>query len=219
MSATQIQVNRPHFGQVYIWALMATGVAISLGSVFYLPLEKLDGKFFFLCLMVIASSMIAIRIPHVSGRITVADTFVFLGMLQYGGAAAILLSALEGVAVTVIISKKPRVFILNSAILATSTFFTATVLSLVFGSAKLTSYAFSSTFVCVICVMGFVQYIANTTLIAIEKAGKINESVWNTWRTYYLWTSVTYFAGASAAGIVAILIDHNGFYAVVATVP
>jgi signal transduction histidine kinase/ActR/RegA family two-component response regulator len=56
-------------------------------------------------------------------------------------------------------------------------------------------------------------------LIAIEKANKINESVWNTWRTYYLWTSVTYFAGASAAGIIAILIRAYGFYAIVATVP
>ncbi len=67
--------------------------------------------------------------------------------------------------------------------------------------------------------MALVQYIANTTLIAIEKRRKIKESTWNTWRTYYLWTSVTYFAGASAAGIIAILIKTYGFYAVVATVP
>jgi signal transduction histidine kinase/CheY-like chemotaxis protein len=56
-------------------------------------------------------------------------------------------------------------------------------------------------------------------LIAIEKAGKIKETVWNTWRTYYLWTSVTYFAGASAAGIITILINRYNFYAVVATAP
>jgi signal transduction histidine kinase/ActR/RegA family two-component response regulator len=199
---------------------MMTGVAIALVSIFYLPFEKLDIRFVFLCLMVIASSFIAIRIPRVSGRITVADTFIFLGMLTYGGAAAILLSALEGVAVTVIISKKPRVFLLNSAILATSTFFTATVLNLVFGSpVKLVENGFSATFFYAICLMGFVQYIANTTLISVEKASKINDSVWNTWRTYYLWTSVTYFAGASAAGIVAILINRYNFYAVVATAP
>jgi signal transduction histidine kinase/ActR/RegA family two-component response regulator len=169
--------------------------------------------------MVIASSFIAVRIPRVSGRITVSDTFVFLGMLMYGGAAAILLSALEGVAVTVIISKKPRVFLLNSAILATSTFFTATVLNLFGPPATLADNGFSQTFFYAICVMGFVQYIANTTLISIEKAGKINESVWNTWRTYYLWTSVTYFAGASAAGIIVILIKTYNFYAVFATAP
>ncbi len=220
MSAAEVDVNRPHFGQIYLWALMAMGVAIALVSLYQLPFYDLDARFFFLCLMVIASSFIAIRIPRVSGRITVADTFIFLGMLMYGGAAAILLSALEGVAVTVIISKKPKIFLLNSAILATSTFFTSTVLNLLFGPpASLAANGFSQQFFFAICVMGFVQYIANTTLIAIEKANKIKESVWNTWRTYYLWTSVTYFAGASAAGIITILIQKHGFYAVVATAP
>src|SRR5687768_18034610 len=133
MSAVEVNVSRPHFGQIYMWSLVTTGVAIALVSLYYLPYDKLDGSFVFLCLMVVAISLIAIRIPRVSGRITVADTFVFLGMLMYGGAAAILLSALEGIAVTVIISKKPRVFLFNSAILATSTFFTATVLHLAFG--------------------------------------------------------------------------------------
>src|SRR6185503_17919835 len=139
-----------------------------------------------------------------------------------GGAAAIVLSALEGIAVTMfIISKKPRIFLFNSAILATSTFFTATVLYWLFATppALVPPDGNWERFFMAICVMGFVQYIANTTLIAIEKAPKIKESVWHTWRTYYLWTSITYFAGASAAGIIAILIKTYGFYAIIATVP
>src|SRR6185295_13836823 len=170
-------------------------------------------------LMVMASSLVAIRIPRVSGRITVADTFVFLTMLLYGGPAAVLVSALEGIAATLSISKRPRTILFNSAILATSTFFTASALHLKFGSITDISKAFSKEFFFAICMMALVQYIANTVLIAIEKASKIRESVWNTWRTYYLWTSVTYFAGASAAGITAILIHNYGFYAVVATAP
>ena len=221
MSAAEVDINRPHFGQVYMWSLVTAGAAITLVSIFYLPFQKLDARFVFLCLMVIASSMIAIPIPRVSGRITVADTFVFLGLLVYGGAAGILLSALEGIAVTVIISKKPRVFLFNSAILATSTFVTSTVLNLtpLGPPVKVATGDFSAQFFIAICVMGFVQYIANTTLVAIEKADKIKESVWHTWRKYYLWTSITYFAGASAAGIIANLINTHGFYAIIATVP
>lgn len=220
MSAAEINVTRPHFAQVYTWSLVIAGAVITLVSLYLFPFERLDAQFFFLCLMVIASSMIAIKIPRVSGRITVSDTFVFLGMLMYGGAAAILLSALEGVAVTVIISKKPRVFLLNSAILATSTFITSTVLNLAYGPpAGLIPDTFSQKFFYAICVMGFTQYLANTILISIEKAPKIKESLWHTWRTYYLWTSITYLAGASAAGIIAIMIKNQGFYAVIATVP
>ena len=222
MSAAEVDVNRPHFGQVYMWSLVIAGAVITLVSIYYFPFDRLDARFVFLCLMVIASSLIAVPIPRVSGRITVADTFVFLGMVLYGGSAAILLSALEGIAVTMfIISKKPRIFLFNSAILSTSTFFTATVLYLIFGPppALVPPEGNWERFFMAICVMGFVQYIANTTLIAIEKAPKIKESIWHTWRTYYLWTSITYFAGASAAGIIAILIRTYGFYAIIATVP
>src|SRR5688572_10227586 len=220
MSAAEVDINRHNFGQVYMWSVVTAGALIVAASLYQFPLRELDAQFMFLCLMVMASSLIAIPIPRVSGRITVADTFVFLTLLLYGGAAAILVSALEGVAATLIISKRPRTILFNSAILATSTFFTVAVLNWVSGPpVDIIRSGFRKEFFGAICVMAFVQYIANTTLIAIEKAYKIKESTWQTWRTYYLWTSVTYFAGASAAGIIAILIDAYGFYAVVATAP
>ena len=220
MSAAEIDVNRQHFGQIYMWSLVSAGAVIVLISLYELPIHDLDTRFFFLCLMVGASALIAIKIPRVSGRITVADTFVFLTLLLYGGAAAVLVSALEGVCATLKISKRPRTILFNSAILATSTFITATVVSRTLGSpVKIIENGFTANFFVTVSLIALVQYMANTWLIAIEKSYKINESTWNTWRTYYLWTSVTYFAGASAAGIIAILIKTYGFYAVVATVP
>src|SRR5689334_15223 len=220
MSAARVDVNRDSFGSVYMWSLVIAGATIVLGSLYSLPFHGLDARFFFLCLMVMASSLVAIRIPRVSGRITVADTFVFLTMLLFGGAAAILMSALEGIAATLIISKRPRTILFNSAILATSTFFTVAVLNRAIGApVHIVDKGFNAAFFGAICTMALVQYIANTTLIAIEKSSKIKESIYHTWRTYYLWTSVTYFAGASAAGIIAIMIHTYAFYAVVATVP
>ena len=132
MSAAQVDVNRHNFGQVYMWSVVTAGALIVSAALYEFPLRTLDPQFMFLCLMVMAISLIAIPIPRVSGRITVADTFVFLTLLLYGGAAAILVSALEGIAATLIISKKPRTILFNSAILATSTFFTVAVTALPF---------------------------------------------------------------------------------------
>ena len=220
MSAVEIKLNRPQFAQMYMWSLVVAGAAIVVISLYEFPYHLLDMRFSVLCLLVIASSTIAIKIPRVSGRITVADTFVFLTMLLYGGPAAVLVSALEGVCTTLIISKRPRTILFNAAILSTSTFFTTAILYLTMGSpTEVIADGFTANFFLAICVMALVQYIANTGLIAVEKSSKIKESTWMTWRTYYLWTSVTYFAGASAAGIIAILIQNLGFYAVVATVP
>ena len=155
-----------------------------------------------------------------TGRVTLGDTFLFLTILLYGGEAAVLMSALEGVCATLQISRKPRTVLLNAAVLAISTFRTATILRVFFGSpTEIVTATNSVNFLGAICTMALVQYFTNTSLIAVEKSYKINESVWQTWKKYYLWTSITFFAGASAAGIITHLIHVYGFYAVLATVP
>jgi signal transduction histidine kinase/CheY-like chemotaxis protein len=170
--------------------------------------------------MVAISLQAAVRIPRVTGRVTLGDTFLFLTILLYGGEAAVILSALEGVFATLQISRKPRTVLLNAAVLAISTFLTATILRFFFGSPTEIGTATNSVnFLGAICTMALVQYFTNTSLIAVEKSYKINESVWQTWKKYYLWTSITFFAGASAAGIITHLIHVYGFYAVLATVP
>jgi len=203
-----------------MWSIVVLGSFVTLFSISQLPFAQINFRFLLLALLVATSSLVAVRIPRVSGRITVADTFIFLTMLLYGGAAAVVMSALEGVCSTLLISKKPRTILLNSAVLSLSTFATASVLLRVFRSpSEIIAAGYSANYLVAICVMALVQYVANTTLIAVEKSYKINESVWQTWKKYYLWTSITYFAGASAAGISARLISTFGFYAVIATVP
>jgi len=203
-----------------MWSLIVLGIVIVVAAAYEFPRGIVDIRLMLLSAMVVASSLVTVRIPRVSGRITVADTFVFLTLLLYGGAVAVLISALEGLCATLLISKRPRTILFNSAILSTSTFLTATVLYLSFGSpVEVIRGGFSADFFLTICVMALMQYIANTTLIAVEKSYKIGETIWYTWKNYYLWTSVTYFAGASAAGIVAILVTTYNFYAVVGTVP
>ncbi len=213
-------MNQERFARIYMWSIVVCGSLISLVSLYQLQFANLTRPFILLALFVAVSSLVAVRIPRVSGRITVADTFIFLTLLLYGGAAAVVLSALEGVCTTLLISKKPRTILLNASVLATSTFITAGALTLVFGPPlQIVSAAYSPNFLIAICFMAFVQYLANTSLIAVEKSYKINESIWQTWKKYYLWTSMTYFAGASAAGIIAHSIGLFGLYAMIATVP
>ncbi len=45
MSAAEVDVNRPHFGQVYMWSLVIAGAAITLVSIYHLPFDKLDARF------------------------------------------------------------------------------------------------------------------------------------------------------------------------------
>ena len=67
--------------------------------------------------------------------------------------------------------------------------------------------------------MALTHYIANSGIVAIGAALKTNEPIWQTWRKHYLWTSITYFAGACAAGVIAGLVYFIGVYAFVITLP
>jgi signal transduction histidine kinase/CheY-like chemotaxis protein len=213
-------MDQQRFAKMYMWSIVGFGSVITLISINQLRFVPLDPRFLVLALLVVISSLVAVKIPRVSGRITLADTFIFLTMLLFGGPAAVLLSALEGVSTTLLISKKPRTVLLNASVLASSTFVTAVTLNFLFGpTAQIATATYSARFFVAICVMALVQYTANTLLIAIEKSWKIGASIWRTWKTYYLWTSITYFAGASGAGIIANLIAAIGFYAITATVP
>ena len=219
-SFSRIHKTHPQFARLYMWSVVVAGWMMILFSATRLHWSHLDFRFLVLAGMVAVSSQAAVKIPRVSGRVTLGDTFLFLTILVYGGEAAVLMAALEGVCATLQISRKPRTILLNAAVLAISTFLTASVLRVFFGSpTEIVTSANSANFLAAICAMALVQYFVNTSLIAIEKSYKINESVWQTWKKYYLWTSITCFAGASAAGIIAHLIRVFGFYAVLATVP
>jgi signal transduction histidine kinase/ActR/RegA family two-component response regulator len=213
-------MNRERFAERYMWGIAVVGLTITGFSVFRLPVSRLDLRFLLLGLMLAVASQIGVRIPRVSGRITASDTLIFLTMLLYGGEAAIMLSAFDGVCSSLRITRKLRTILFNSGMLATSTALTVWALRALFGRlVDIVRPDYSADFIVAICVMALVQYVGNTVLIAIEKSNKIEQPVWTTWRKFYLWTSVTYFAGASAAGIIAHLILGYGFYAVIATIP
>ena len=214
-------MNRRSLERPFMWMVAALGVVVYAVSAYHLPIGRLDLRFLLLALITIAiGSRIAVEIPRVSGRITVADTFIFLTMLLYGGEAAVLLAAAEGTCSSLRISRKPRTILFNAAVMACATYLTVNVLHYSFGTILALPYGeYSANFVSALCVMALVQYIVNSGLIAIAQSYKINRTLRHTWSKYYLWTSLTYFAGASGAGIIAKLVAAIGFHAIIVTTP
>src|SRR4030095_1734763 len=108
----------------------------------------------------------------------------------------------------------------NWASAAFSILITSSVLEFVFGSVvELRTNPLTATFVAAICTIALTHYAANSGLVAIAAALKTDEPIWQTWRKHYLWTSLTYFAGAWAAGFIAALVYFIGVYAFVITLP
>src|SRR6185503_1617579 len=120
---------------VYMWSVVAAGIACCIYAALTLPRGIIDGYFLLLTLITaVIGSRIAIRIPQINVNITVDDTFVFIAMLLYGGEAAVILGALAGICSALRISRKVRTVAFGSALLACAVFVTASVLKFTFGS-------------------------------------------------------------------------------------
>lgn len=213
-------MTRQEYAKPYMWAVIALGFFVLLFAGIYFPFSQIDIRFLFLALITICiGSRVTIQIPRVKGHISVSDTFLFLTILLFGGEAAILLSATEALCSSMRLSKIRLTIIFNAATAACSTFITVWALRIYIGSIVDLRSGYSAHLVIGICLMALVQYISNSGMVAIAVALKNGQPLWTTWRRSFLWTSITYFAGASAAGIISGLIDTVGFYAFLATTP
>jgi diguanylate cyclase (GGDEF)-like protein len=210
--------DKQRFTNPYKWIVALMGTMVCSWAVLHLPTSRIDVGFVLLsALTVVSSSRLAVKIPRVTTNITVSDTFIFLGILLYGGPPAVLLAAGEGLCSGFRAGKKPLTFLFNSAVMACSTFVTVSLLEFGFGNS--TQLVHDRSIILALSAMAFAQYITNTSIVSIGLSLKSNQQIWQTWHKHYLWTSITYFAGAAAAGVVLYFVDNWGFYALVAVVP
>jgi hypothetical protein len=200
---------------------IALGV-VAFAVVFHnLPFSKLNISFYLLAIFTVAgTSRLAVRIPGIGGRITVSDTLVYLTLLLFGGEAAIAVAALEGITSSLRISRRPLTIFFNASVMALSLLSAVSMVRLFFDRTIETGPHFlSGRLVAGLVVLSLIHYLVNSWLISIDRSLKASSPLLTTWRQHYLWTSLTYFAGAFAAGAVARLITDFGFFPVLLTMP
>jgi signal transduction histidine kinase/ActR/RegA family two-component response regulator len=214
-------INEDKVAQTYMWATTIAGGLIYCVAVYQLNFRALDAKMALLAaLTLLLSSRIHIKIPQFSSHISVSDTFIFLTLLLYGGEAAILMAGAEAVLSSFRFCKKKSTILFNWGCASISTYLTAYALKATFGDlVSLSAGAFSAKFLAAVALMAVIQYATNSGIVAVCGALKAHQPAWQTWKTHYLWTSITYLAGASAAAVIAKLIQMLGFYALVITIP
>lgn len=214
-------MGKPRLIKPFMWLLIGVGAAVCIFSATRLPLKQFDARLLLLAFITICiSSRLSVQIPHFTSQISVSDTFIFLTLLLYDGETAILLAAAEALLSSMRFSKKPITILFNSATIAFSTFLSTWTLRFCFGDILTLAHSgYSSSFIKAICLMALVQYATNSGLVALATALKTGEPLWTTWKGNYLWTSLTYFAGASAAAIIAKIYGSVGLPALIVTAP
>jgi signal transduction histidine kinase/ActR/RegA family two-component response regulator len=205
----------------YMWVTICSG-----GLIYFLAAHRLDVKIIDLRFAVLAvltiflSSRISIRLPQFDSQISVSDTFIFLTLLLYGCEAAILMAATEALLSSFRFCHKRTTIVFNWGSAAWSAAITSYVMYFAFGDpVALSTGPLSAKFVSAMALMALIQYGANSGMVAVCGALQAGRPIWQTWKKHYLWTSITYFAGASAAAVIAKLIEQFGFYALFITLP
>ena len=220
MSDTLGTTRNKFFGP-FLWVVTGTGCLAFTYAIARVDFAHFDSRFVLLVAMaLLLSSRVTIPIPRLTSQISVSDTFVFLLLLLYGAPAAIIVGSIEALLSSLRFSRKRRIVAFNWASAALSISLTSSVMVTMFGDVvALRAHPLTARFVAAICTMALTHYAANSGLVAIGAALKTDEPIWQTWRKHYLWTSITYFSGALAAGVIAGLVYFMGAYAFVITLP
>jgi len=199
------------------------GGIVLLNSIFnpLRPVNWLDPTLIFIAAVaVLIGSRIVVRIPGIPSYFSMSETLVFLVMFLFGGDAAIVLAAATESSASLNFSKKPSTILFNGAAGSVATAITVWGLRLSFGPvADLFNNNFTGRLVLAVCVMGMLQYAGNSAIVSVLAAMKVDRPIWQTWKQKYLWSSITYLAGASAATVTARLISSVGLYALLVTTP
>jgi diguanylate cyclase (GGDEF)-like protein/PAS domain S-box-containing protein len=205
----------------YMLVITLAGAAALFISAYRLLSTALNLQFVLLALIAIGlASRAVVKLPGFKSSVSVSDTFIFLTVLLFDGEAAVLVGAADGFFGSLRITRRPLFRAFNSASMALSIFLTTWILRLVFGPiTHLVKGEYSSRLIIATCVMALTHYVFNSGMVAVAAAIRAKMPIWRTWREYYIYTSISYFAGASAAGIIAKLIEQIGFYAFLAALP
>ena len=171
---------------------------------------------------VAVGSRVTIQIPRFKSHISVSDTFLFLVLLLYGGEFAVMLAAVEAAASAWRFCNRKLTVFFNAATMAVSISAVVVVLKAfgLYTESQLHGHADNrQSFVIALSLVALTQFLVNTSLASVYDALKNPIDLWDTWKTKYIWTFVTYFVGAASAGILVQISDRLGFGVILATLP
>jgi diguanylate cyclase (GGDEF)-like protein len=209
---------------VYMYAVTCLGLASIVAAVHQLALTHVSGQWLIFVALTIVTSSCTIRIPGTNSKISVGDTFFFTNVILYGIPAGILTAAVDALVSSLRArnrSRRIQYTLFNVAAIACS----AQISGLVFflnshrgplyqqGMPPVVDMFFP------LAALAFTHYLVNSGSVAVIVALEKQRNIFRIWRDSFLWTSITYFAGAAAGGFIALAIGSVTLKVVGVVVP
>jgi diguanylate cyclase (GGDEF)-like protein/putative nucleotidyltransferase with HDIG domain len=169
--------------------------------------------------IVFLSGLRPIRIPGTIASITPGDIFIFLTALFWGLPAATLVAATDALAGSYRTSQRWTSRLGSPAVMSISVFASGGLFQWLLAYWDQSYLSTSTKLFAALLIFSFAHFILNSLLTATLYSLKKRTPLFPLWWASYSWTSLTYMASASAAGIIYLAIMNYGVGSLLAAGP
>jgi putative nucleotidyltransferase with HDIG domain len=190
--------------QLFLPAVTAAGLLVIGHCISTLMQQPLDWEWLALAALTLLTGAFTIKIPSVTARLSVSETFVFASVLLFGTCKGTITVALE---ILVIIgagvrTREPLRILFNVSAAALSIWVSS---HLFFAVARIEPLANSEvplgSVILPLALLATTYFVLNSGLVAVALAQQKRESALVLWKANFLPLSVNYLGGASVAAL------------------
>lgn len=191
-------------GQSYVVFVAAAGLLVLGHCITVLLTTTVDDEWVILAGLTLLSGAFSVKVPGLSARISVSETFVFSSVLLFGACTGTLTVALDVLVVSLVSQRKhgsePLRVLFNISSASLSIWVASTLFFFLAGIQPLsTEPARVPELLWPLIALTAVHFFLNSGLIAIALAVERKENPFSIWRRIFPWLSINYFGGASVA--------------------
>jgi diguanylate cyclase (GGDEF)-like protein/putative nucleotidyltransferase with HDIG domain len=214
------------------------GEKVNLKSSIFIALVILVGSYFFfdaviqvyhsndlewiiLALLIILLGMKTVPIPKIASHVSVSDTIIFTSVLIYSPSVGVILALFDALNSSRRITLSRIKILFNICVMMTSIGISAKLFYLAAGCTpgyKVLHLSLNR----LLLPMGILtigHYLINSMLVATVLALQKKVKVFQLWKSEFLWTSISFFAGGSAAIMVYGVYNKFGTTAIIISIP
>ena len=192
--------------QVYVCIVVLLGFATLFQSIASLYSNPIQPGWLVLAALTLLTGSFTIKVPSITARLSVSETFVFASVLLFGRSAGTLTVVLEKLIIQLWIRGEGRSAyraLFNIAAPAVSIWTSATVF---FAISGIQPYSSNETPIAALfaplAVLTVTYFLSNSWLVAIALGLERRQSAVQLWWRNFTWLSVNYFSGASVAAVI-----------------
>jgi hypothetical protein len=201
--------QRPHpLYPIYMYLVIGFGLIALAAALYRVPSMEVGYQWVILAAIAGITGFYCVTIPAVNSKISIGDSLFFTNLILFSIPAGVITQAVDSFSASCRAKTRARRFqyiLFNVAATALSAHISGKVFFFMMKRGPLVQApvgSISELFV-PLGILAIVHYVINSGCISLIVALEKRRNPYSVWKDSFLWTSATYFIGATAAGFIA----------------